>query len=134
MTRLLTALALVSTLLFAAPAFAVIQGCLPNPLPPPTAPVFSRDVEKLAEQMHLDVWRVPCDGSFALLMKVTPLTPGRFLCERSPHSPRSRSGHSLGAERARDLAARLVTHGRRAFAARTAGSAASRNQVGRRGR
>jgi hypothetical protein len=31
--------------------------------------------------MHLDVWRVPCDGSFALLMKVTPLSMGPFLCE-----------------------------------------------------
>ena len=81
MTRLLAALAVVSTVLFATPAFAVIQGCLPNPLPAPTAPVFSRDVQKFSEQMHLDVWRVPCDGSFALLMKVTPLTPEPFLCE-----------------------------------------------------
>jgi hypothetical protein len=31
--------------------------------------------------MHLDVWRVPCDGSFALLMKVTPLSDKPFLCE-----------------------------------------------------
>jgi len=81
MTRLLAALAVVSTVLFATPAFAVIQGCLPNPLPAPTAPVFSRDVQKFSEQMHLDVWRVPCDGSYALLMKVTPLTPGPVLCE-----------------------------------------------------
>ena len=41
MTRLLTALAVVSTVLFATPAFAVIQGCLPDPLPAPTAPVFT---------------------------------------------------------------------------------------------
>jgi hypothetical protein len=81
MRRLLTALAVVSTVLFAAPAFAVIQGCLPNPLPAPTAPVFTRDVQKFSEQMHLDVWRVPCDGSYALLMKVTPLTDGPVLCE-----------------------------------------------------
>jgi hypothetical protein len=81
MTRLLAALAVVSTVLFATPAFAVIQRCLPNPLPPPTAPVFSRDVQRFSEQMHLDVWRVPCDGSFALLMKVTPLSMGPFLCE-----------------------------------------------------
>ena len=33
MTRLLAALAVVSTVLFATPAFAVIQGCLPDPLP-----------------------------------------------------------------------------------------------------
>ena len=81
MTRLLAALAVVSTVLFATPAFAVIQGCLPNPLPAPTAPVFSRDVQRFSEQMHLDVWRVPCDGSFALLMKVTPLSMGPVLCE-----------------------------------------------------
>ena len=54
---------------------------MPDPLPAPTAPVFTRDVQKFAEQMHLDVWRVPCDGSFALLMKVTPLSDGPFLCE-----------------------------------------------------
>jgi hypothetical protein len=77
----LAALAVLSTVLFATPAFAVIQGCLPNPLPAPTAPVFSRDVQRFSEQMHLDVWRVPCDGSFALLMKVTPLSMGPFLCE-----------------------------------------------------
>ena len=81
MTRLLTALAVVSTVLFATPAYAVIQRCLPNPLPAPTAPVFTRDVQKFSEQMHLDVWRVPCDGSYALLMKVTPLSDGPFLCE-----------------------------------------------------
>jgi hypothetical protein len=81
MTRLLAALAIVSTVLFATPTFAAIQACLPNPLPPPTAPVFSRDVQRFSEQMHLDVWRVPCDGSFALLMKVTPLTPAPILCE-----------------------------------------------------
>jgi hypothetical protein len=83
MTRLLAALAIVSTVLFATPASAVIQGCLPNPLPAPTAPVFSRDVQKFSfsDQMHLDVWRVPCDGSSALLMKVTPLSTAPFLCE-----------------------------------------------------
>jgi hypothetical protein len=81
MTKLLVALALGSTVLFVTPAFAAIQECLPNPLPAPTAPVFSRDVQKFSEQMHLDVWRVPCDGSYALLMKVTPLTQGPLLCE-----------------------------------------------------
>jgi hypothetical protein len=81
MPRLLAALAVLSTVLFATPAFAVIQRCLPDPLPAPTAPVFSRDVQRFSELMHLDVWRVPCDGSFALLMKVTPLSMGPFLCE-----------------------------------------------------
>jgi len=80
MPRLLAALAVLSIVLFVTPAFAVIQRCLPNPLPAPTAPVFSRDVQKFSEQMRLDVWRVPCDGSFALLMKVTPLSTV-FLCE-----------------------------------------------------
>lgn len=81
MTRLLTALAVISTVLIATPAYAVIQRCLPDPLPAPTAPVFTRDVQKFSEQMHLDVWRVPCDKSFALLMKVTPLSDGPFLCQ-----------------------------------------------------
>ena len=83
MTRLLIALAVISTVLFATPAYAVIQRCLPDPLPAPTAPVFTRDVQKfsVSEQMHLEVWRVPCDGSYALLMKVTPLSFGPFLCE-----------------------------------------------------
>lgn len=81
MTKLLVALAVVSTVLVATPAFGAIQECLPNPLPAPTAPVFSRDIQRFSEQMHLDVWRVPCDGGVALLMKVTPLTPGPFLCE-----------------------------------------------------
>jgi len=81
MTRLLTALAVLSTVSFATPAFAVIQGCLPNPLPAPTAPLFSRDVQKFSEQMHLDVWRVPCDGSVGLLMKVTPVSMGPILCQ-----------------------------------------------------
>ena len=81
MTRLLTALAVISTVLFATPAYAVIQGCLPDPLPAPTAPVFTRDVQRFSEQMHLEVWRVPCDGSFALLMKVTPLSERPVLCE-----------------------------------------------------
>ena len=81
MTRLLTALAVISTVLIATPAYAVIQTCLPDPLPAPTAPLFTRDVQKFSEQMHLDVWRVPCDKSFALLMKVTPLSDGPFLCQ-----------------------------------------------------
>ena len=81
MTRLLTALAVLSTVLFATPAYAVIHGCLPDPLPAPTAPLFTRDVQKFSEQMHLEVWRVPCDGSFALLMKVTPLSERPVLCE-----------------------------------------------------
>ena len=81
MTRLLTALAVISTVVFVTPAYAVIQGCLPDPLPAPTAPVFTRDVQKFSEQMHLEVWRVPCDGSFALLMRVTPLSERPVLCE-----------------------------------------------------
>ena len=60
-------------------------GCLPAPLPPtPEPPVFSRTVQRGSDQSHLDLWRQPCPGGGSIvLLRVTPITPGPFICDLS---------------------------------------------------
>ena len=60
-------------------------GCLPAPLPAvPTAPVFTLNVQRAGEQSHFDVWRQPCPGGGSIvLLRVTPLTSGAFICDLS---------------------------------------------------
>jgi hypothetical protein len=60
-------------------------GCLPAPLPTvPAAPVFSVNVQRAGEQSHFDLWRQACPaGGSIVLFRVTPLTPGAFICDLS---------------------------------------------------
>lgn len=84
MTRSLTAAAALLVILAASHGKieAAGTGCLPPPLPTTTTPpTFSRDVQSFSDRMHLDVWRLPCPtGGVIMLMRVTPITSGPFLC------------------------------------------------------
>ena len=60
-------------------------GCLAAPLPAtPLPPVFSLNVQRGGEQSHFDLWRQPCpSGGSIVLLRVTPITPGAFICDLS---------------------------------------------------
>jgi hypothetical protein len=58
-------------------------GCLSGPLPTtPVAPVFTRAVQTGSQHMLFTVWRQSCpSGGSIVLLRVTPLTVGPFLCD-----------------------------------------------------
>jgi hypothetical protein len=60
-------------------------GCLTPPLPTtPLPPVFSRNVQRVGEQSHLDLWRQACPGGgWIVLLRITPVTAGAFICDLS---------------------------------------------------
>lgn len=85
-------LALISFAVFAClagpmPASALSVTCLPNPLPStPAPPVYSMELFLSSEHSHLDLWRQPCQdgsGQTAVLIRVSPVSTGPFLCEVS---------------------------------------------------
>jgi hypothetical protein len=50
----------------------------------PLPPVFSLDVPRSGEQSHFDLWRQSCPGGGSIvLLRVTPITPGAFICDLS---------------------------------------------------
>lgn len=67
------------------PALADGTGCLSAPLPTtPAPPVFSRNVQRGSEQSHFDLWRQTCPGGgLIVLLRVSPLTSGPFICDLS---------------------------------------------------
>ena len=67
------------------PAVADGTGCLSAPLPTtPVPPVFSRNVQRGSEQSHFDLWRQACPGGGSIvLLRVTPITSGPFICDLS---------------------------------------------------
>ena len=69
----------------ASPAGAEGTGCLSAPLPAtPVPPVFSRNVQRGGEQSRFDLWRQACPGGGSIvLLRVTPITSGPFICDLS---------------------------------------------------
>ena len=78
---LFVAVALV-TMMAPTATHAAGTGCLPAPLPTTTTPpVFSRNVQRVSDQSHFDVWRLPCpSGGSIVLIRITPITSGPFIC------------------------------------------------------
>jgi hypothetical protein len=67
------------------PVHADGTGCLAAPLPAtPLPPVFSLNVQRGGEPSHFDLWRQSCPGGGSIvLLRVTPITPGSFICDLS---------------------------------------------------
>ena len=71
--------------LTSSPVHADGTGCLAAPLPAtPLPPVFSLNAQRGSEQSHFDLWRQSCPGGGSIvLLRVTPITPGPFICDLS---------------------------------------------------